>query len=92
MASIQANTSTIKSTASEIVSNAKAYHDAFTSMYERIRALKNTWTSEDGNAYIAKIETYYEDFEHMYSDLQKSASALEASAVNYENTVKANMV
>ena len=58
----------------------------------QIRALRSTWTSEDGNAYIAKIETYYEDFTSMYSALNKAANALETDAAAYENTVKANMV
>lgn len=92
MASIQANTTTIKNTASEIVNNAKAYKSAFDSLYESIRALKATWTSTDGNAYIAKIETYYEDFVAMYNALNKSANALEVSAQNYENTVKKNTI
>lgn len=91
MASITANTGTIKSTASEIVGNAKGYKTAFDAMYETIRSLRATWTSEDGNAYIARIETYYEEFVNMYNSLQKSANALEADAVAYENTVKANM-
>lgn len=91
MASIQANTGTIKNTASEIMGNAKAYKEAFDALYERIRALRNTWTSEDGNAYIARIEGYHDEFTSMYSALVKSASALEVSATDYENTVKANM-
>ena len=92
MASITANTSIIKSTASDIISKAKTYKNAFDEMYAKIRALRSTWTSEDGNAYIAKIETYYEDFTAMYSALNKAANALEADAAAYENTVKANMV
>ncbi len=92
MASITANTSTIKNAASDIIAKAKAYKSAFDAMYGQIRALRNTWTSEDGNAYIAKIETYYEDFVSMYNALNTSAQTLEADAVQYENTVKANMV
>ncbi len=92
MASITANTATIRQTASEIVGKAKTYKTAFDQMYAQIRALRSTWTSEDGNAYIAKIETYYEDFTSMYSALNKAANALEADAAAYENTVKANMV
>jgi WXG100 family type VII secretion target len=92
MASITANTSTIRSTASDIVTKAKAYKGAFDEMYAKIRALRATWTSEDGNAYIAKIESYYEDFNSMYGALNKAANSLEADAAAYENTVKANMV
>lgn len=91
MATIQANTGAIKSTAGEIVSNARQYKEAFDAMYERIRSLKNTWTSEDGNAYIARIENYYDAFVENYNKLVKSANALEQSAQDYENTVKANM-
>lgn len=92
MASIQANTSVIRSTASEIVSNSKQFKNAFDELYEQIHALKNTWTSEDGNAYIAKIDAQYETFVGLYNRLAKSAQALETAAGNYEQTVKANMV
>ena len=92
MASITANTTTIRNSAGNITQKARSYKNAFDAMYSQIRALRSTWTSEDGNAYIAKIETYYEDFTAMYSALNKAANALEADAAAYENTVKANMV
>ncbi len=91
MASITANTSTIRNTANDIVNNAKAYKGAFDAMYTQIRALRSTWTSEDGNAYIAKIESFYEDFTSMYKALITAANALEKDAANYEKTVRDNM-
>ncbi len=91
METITANTAIIRSTASEITANATAYKRAFDAMYEKIRALRNTWTSEDGNAYIAKIESYYEDFVTMFNSLNKAAAALENDAAAYEQTIRANM-
>lgn len=92
MASITANTPVIRSTASEIISNGKAFKNAFDELYEQIHALKATWTSEDGNAYINKIDEQYEGFVSLYNRLLKSATALESAAAGYEQTVKANMV
>ena len=89
---IRGNTATIKSTASGIRDDAGAYGTAAEVLFSTVDALKATWTSEDGNAYIAKINSYREEFEKMQTKLESSAEALETAAVNYESTIKANTV
>ncbi|MBQ9325531.1 MAG: WXG100 family type VII secretion target [Clostridia bacterium] len=89
---IRGNTGTIKSTASTIRDDAKAYGVAAQQLFETVEALKNTWTSEDGNAYIAKITSYRETFEALQKKLDSSAEALETAAVNYEQTIKNNTI
>ena len=92
MDSISASTSAIRSTAGDIISKAKNYKAAFDAMYDQIRALGATWTSEDGNAYIAKIEGFHREFEDMYRSLINTANSLDTDAANYEHTVKTNTV
>ena len=92
MAEIRGNTGTIKQTAGTIREDANAYGTAMKVLFETVNALGSTWTSEDGNAYIAKINTHKETFESMQRKLEASAEALETAAVNYEATIKANTI
>ncbi|QUC66378.1 WXG100 family type VII secretion target [Aristaeella hokkaidonensis] len=86
------NTSRIKSTASGIKDDAASYGSASRILFETVDNLGKSFTSEDGQAYISKIESYRESFETMQKKLDASAEALETAAVSYENTIKANMV
>ncbi len=90
--SIKANTGAIKTAADNILGYARTYSGAFSSLYEDINALKATWTSTDGDAYINKINSYREEFETMFKKLEASAEALQAMALNYENTIEKNTV
>lgn len=88
---IRGNTTAVKNTASNIRDNAKAYGKAAESIFSTVDALKATWTSEDGNAYIAKISAYRPEFEALLKKLEASAEALEDAAISYEQALKANM-
>lgn len=88
---IHGNTAAIKSTASGIRSDASAYGNAVETIFSTVDALRATWTSEDGNAYIARINKYKEEFEKNQQKLMNSADALEDAANSYEQTIKANM-
>lgn len=87
---IQGDTGKIKSTANDIRSHAKAYGKAAEEIFTAVETLKATWTSEDGNAYIAKISAYRPEFEEMLKNLEESANAFEAAAIAYEQTIAAN--
>lgn len=87
---IRGDTGKIKSTASDIWSDAKAYGAAAETIFSAVEALKASWTSEDGNAYITKINAYRPEFEAMLKKLETSADALEAAAVAYEQTIDVN--
>lgn len=92
MGNIQGDTGKIKSTASDIRSYAKAYGSAAENIFNAVDKLKATWTSEDGNAYIAKINGYRAGFEEMQKKLETSAEALEAAAIAYEQAIAANTI
>lgn len=87
---IQGDTGKIKSTANDIRRDANAYGAAAESIFNAVEALKASWTSEDGNAYITKISAYRPEFEAMLKKLETSADALEAAAVAYEQTIDVN--
>ena len=89
---IRGNTSKMKATASNIRDDAKSYGVAMQALFEAVNSLASSWTSEDGNAYIAKINSYRESFDSMQQKLESSAAALEAAAVGYESTIKANTI
>lgn len=87
---IKADTSAIKKAAGTIRADAQSYTNQMNSLFEQIEALRSTWTSEDGNQYIAKIQKYQPEFTAMGINLNASAEALETAAVTYEKTVVAN--
>lgn len=89
---IRGNTGSIRSTASEIREDAKAYGDAANTLFDTVNALGSSYTSVDGQAFIAKINSYREDFDKLQAALSASAEALETVAINYENTIKANTI
>lgn len=89
---IRGNTATIKNTASSIREDTSAYGTATQVLFDTVDALKATWTSEDGNAYIAKINSYRQDFQRMQAQLKDSADKLEAAANDYISTIKANTI
>lgn len=89
---ISGNTGSIKQIAGSIRDDAKNYGNAMQLLFQTVDALKSTWTSEDGNAFIAKINSHKEEFEKLQSNLENSAKLLEEVAVNYEKTVKANII
>nr|MBQ4453930.1 WXG100 family type VII secretion target [Clostridia bacterium] len=88
---IRGNTGAIKSAATQIRSDASGYGQAAHTLFETVDALKNTWTSEDGNKYIAEINKHREAFEALQKKLQASAEAFETAADDYIATIKANM-
>lgn len=87
---IQASTGTIISVASQIKGDANKYSGLYQQMYGEINALRASWTSADGDAYINKINSYKDSFELMKTKLTKAAESLETSARNYESALKAN--
>ena len=87
---IRGNTAAIKSTASDIRNDAKSYGASAQKIFDTINALRDSWTSEDGNVYIAKINSSRETFEQLQKKLEASAEALETAAANYEQTIKVN--
>ena len=89
---ISGNTSAIRATASSITSDAKSYGNAMQLLFQTVDALKATWTSEDGNAFIAKINSHKETFETLQQNLLTSASMIEETAAGYEATIKANTI
>ena len=89
---IRGNTSRIKAPASGIKDDATSYGNASRVLFDTVDSLKKTFTSEDGQAYISTIDSFREAFETMQKKLDSSAEALEAAAIGYENTIKANMV
>ena len=86
--SITANTATMRATAEGIKGSAKNYLAAYEAMERQIQSLRNSWTSEDGDKYIAKIETYRDSF---VQSLISCADSNIMDATNYENALKANM-
>ena len=88
---IRGNTSRIKATASGIRDDASSYGTASRILFETVDGLRKSFTSEDGQAYITKIDSYRETFEVMQKKLDASAEALESATIGYENTIKANM-
>ena len=86
------NTGAVKEGAQNILNQAKAFKAAYDALYSTIHDLRNTWTSADGNSYIAKIDSYQEDFDSMYSKLTTAANGISQVAENYEQTVKKNML
>lgn len=86
------NTSAVISDADQILAEAKAFKAAFDSMYETVHALRNTWTSSDGNSYIAKIDSYQQDFTGLYNSLVNSANGLRQTAEDYAETVRKNTI
>ena len=92
MAEIRANTATIKSTANSIRDDASAYGAAQEQLFQTVTNLRDTWTSEDGNAYIAKITSFQAEFETLKKNLEQSAAALEMAAIQYERTIIKNTI
>lgn len=88
---IRGDTTAVKNTASNIRDDAKAYGAAAETIFSMVDALKESFTSEDGLAYIARINKYREGFETMQKKLESSAKALEDAAISYEQAIKANM-
>lgn len=86
------NTSAVISDANQILSEAKEFKSAFDAMYDAVHALRDTWTSTDGNSYIAKIDSYQEDFTGMYNRLVSTAEGLRQTAEDYAATVKKNTI
>lgn len=85
------NTGAVIQNAQSILSEAQAFKAAFDAMYETIHDLNKTFTSADGKAYIAKIDSYQEDFVGMYNRLVQSAQGIEDIAKQYDATVRKNM-
>ena len=86
------NTGAVKSGAENILAQASSFKAAFDELYNTIHALRDTWTSADGNSYIAKIDSYQEDFENLYANLVSAATGFSQTADNYSETVKKNML
>jgi len=74
-----------------IRSSAKSYWSAYQAMSTAINNLKSSWTTEDGEKYISKINSFAKDFENLKRALEKSADTIQTSATNYEKAKKANM-
>ena len=91
MSEIRGNTSTIKAIAGTIRDDAASYGTSQDTLFQAVNALKGSFTSEDGQNYISKINSFKTEFETLKRNLEGSAEALETAAVNYENTIKANM-
>lgn len=89
--SITANTATMRATAEGIKGSAKNYLAAYEAMERQIQNLRSSWTSEDGDKYIAKIETYRDSFIRLNQSLISCADSIIMDATNYENALKANM-
>ena len=89
--SITANTATMRATAEGIKGSAKNYLAAYEAMERQIQSLRSSWTSEDGDKYIAKIETYRDSFVRLNQSLISCADSIIMDATNYENALKANM-
>ena len=89
--SITANTATMRATAEGLKGSAKNYLAAYEAMERQIQSLRNSWTSEDGDKYIAKIETYRDSFIRLNQSLISCADSIIMDATNYENALKANM-
>lgn len=92
MSEIRGSTAKIKSTATSIRDDAKSYGVAMRALFDEVESLSGSFISEDGTAYIRKITSFKGEFEAMQKKLEESASALEAAAIGYENTIKSNMV
>lgn len=86
------NTGAVIGGAETILAEASAFKAAFDDMYNTIHELRNTWTSSDGNAYIARIDSYEEDFTSMFSRLVTSAEGIRQVAEDYSATVRKNML
>lgn len=86
------NTGAVIGDADQILAEARAFKAAFDSMYETIHALRNTWTSSDGNSYIAKIDSHLEDFNSMYNSLVATAEGLRKTAEEYAEVVRKNTI
>lgn len=86
------NTGAVKNGAENILNQAKAFKAAYDALYATIHDLRSTWTSADGNSYIAKIDSYQEDFDSMYAKLTAAADGINQIADNYDKTVKKNML
>jgi len=86
------NTGNVKEGAENILSQAQAFKAEYDELYATIHALRSSWTSADGNSYIAKIDSYQEDFDRMFSNLTTTASGISQIADNYDQTVKKNML
>lgn len=74
-----------------IRSAAQSYWRAYQAMSTAINNLKNSWTTDDGAKYIAKINSFANEFENLKKALEKSADTVETSAKNYEKAKSANM-
>ena len=86
------NTGNVKEGAENILSQAQAFKAEYDELYATIHALRSSWTSADGNSYIAKIDSYQEDFENLYANLVSAANGFSQTADNYSETVKKNML
>jgi len=86
------NTGAVISDANQILSAAKDFKTVFDAMYDAVHALRDTWTSTDGNSYIAKIDSYQDDFTSMYNKLVATADGLRQTAEDYAATVKKNTI
>ena len=89
---ISGNTGSIKQIAGSIRDDAKKYGSAMQLLFQTVDALRSTWTSEDGNAFITKINSQKDAFESLQTNLESSASLLEEVAANYEKTIKNNII
>ena len=92
MAESRGNTSVMKSTAGTIRADAEAYGAAQEVLFQVVNDLKNSFTSTDGQAYIARINEFKDEFDGMKKKLESSAETLETLAINYENTIKNNTI
>ena len=89
---ISGNTGGIKQIAGTIREDANGYGTAMQLLFQTVDALKATWTSEDGNAFIAKINSHKEAFTTLQTNLESSAGTFEEIAINYEKTIVNNTI
>ena len=89
---ISGNTGGIKQTAGAIRGDAKSYGNAMQLLFQTVDALNATWTSDDGKAFVAKINSHKDAFTTLQSNLESSATAFEEIAINYEKTIANNTI
>lgn len=82
----------MKSAAEGILTASQQYWRAYEGMSQSINNLKSSWTSEDGNAYIAKINSFRDSFQNLKNALDKCSETISTDAQNYLKAQQANMV
>lgn len=83
---IEVTPETLESAASSIEGLAQNYQSQYNALYNETNAMAATWNGADNQAFTTQIAGFKDDFEKMYTLMNRYAEFLRASAKAYRDT------